>query len=144
MCLQQRRLCRCGRNAAFLSFRDNILFPEILVNLFCPECRDLPAWNGETMVADCGWVLEYNLPRAGNLLRQRGIKGHTPEFLFNEGYLSWLGLSPVDHEVSVQLHRRLEPLIERDLKLYLKTLKAEWLAHVAVLKAAGWRKAQTA
>jgi hypothetical protein len=32
-------------------------------------------------------------------------------------------------------------LIEQDLNLYLKALKAEWLAHVTALKAAGWRKA---
>jgi hypothetical protein len=36
----------------------------------------------------------------------------------------------------------LAPLIEQDLTLYLKTLKEEWVAHAAELKAAGWRKAQ--
>jgi hypothetical protein len=40
------------------------------------------------------------------------------------------------------LHRRLEPLIKEDMSRYLQALKSEWLAHVAKLKAAGWRKAQ--
>jgi hypothetical protein len=145
MCLQLRRICQCGRQAAFLSFRDNILFPEILVQLYCPACGPPAQWDGDTMIEDCGWVLQYDLDRARVRLVQRGVKGTvTPEFLLIEGYLSWLGFSPGDHEVSAELHHRLAPLIERDLPLYLKTLKTEWLAHVAALKAAGWRKAQRA
>ena len=39
MCMNLRRFCSCGRNSAYLSCRDNLLPAEILVNLFCPECR---------------------------------------------------------------------------------------------------------
>ena len=39
MCMNLRRFCTCGRNSAYLSCRDNLLPGEILVNLFCPECR---------------------------------------------------------------------------------------------------------
>jgi hypothetical protein len=66
----------------------------------------------------------------------------TPAFIFDEGYLSWQGLAPGDQEVNTRLHQRLAPLIEQDLALYLKSLRSEWVAHVARLKAAGWRKAQ--
>jgi hypothetical protein len=34
------------------------------------------------------------------------------------------------------------PLGQQDPALYLESLRTEWLAHVAALKAAGWRKAQ--
>jgi hypothetical protein len=142
MCQFERRFCACGRNSAFLSFRDNILSAVCLINLYCPECRSRAAWNGATMVKDCGWVMEYDLVGARALFWQRAIKTEiTPEFIFDEGYLTWLGLAPGDQELNSRLHRRLEPLIEEDLNLYLKTLKTEWLAHVAELKAAGWRKA---
>ncbi|HEY9073436.1 MAG TPA: hypothetical protein VIN67_04820, partial [Desulfobaccales bacterium] len=66
----------------------------------------------------------------------------TPEFIFDEGYLSWQGLAPGDHEVNARLHKSLAHLIEPDLALYLKSLRAEWTAHVAGLKAGGWRQAQ--
>ena len=33
-------------------------------------------------------------------------------------------------------------LIEQDLTLYLQARRSEWVAHVALLMAAGWRKAQ--
>ena len=33
MCMNERRFCDCGRNSAFLSFRDNLLPPEILLKI---------------------------------------------------------------------------------------------------------------
>jgi len=137
-----RRFCSCGRNAAYLSCRDNLLPAEILLNLFCPQCRP-GALEADTMLQDCGWVLEYDVDRAQAFFALRGIKSRaTPEFIFDEGYLSWQGLAPGDQEVNTKLHQRLAPLIEQDLAMYLKTLRAEWVTHVAQLKSAGWRKAQ--
>jgi len=145
MCRNESRFCRCGHQAAALLFRDNLLFPEILLNLYCPECQDRAVWNDATMIRDCGWVMEYDMPGAHALLRHRGINAAvTPEFLFDEGYLSWQGLAPGDQDLNAALHRQLSPLIEQDLPLYLQSLKSKWLQHVAELKAAGWRKAQAA
>lgn len=145
MCRNERLFCRCGRNSASLLFRDNLLYPEILINLYCPLCRDQAVFNGATMLRDCGWILEYDINGAQALLQQGGVKAAaTPEFLFDEGYLSWQGFSPGDLDLNAALHRRLAPLIEKDLPLYLQSLKTEWLKHVAELKAAGWRKAQAA
>jgi hypothetical protein len=143
MCMNQRRFCECGKNSVFLSFRDNLLPPEILLHLYCPRCAPPAAWEEAVMLADCGWVLEYDVDRAQNYFDLRGLKPRaTPDYLFDEGYLSWQGLAPGDQEVNAQLHRRLEPLVRQDYALYLQRLKTEWTAHVAGLKAAGWRKAQ--
>lgn len=143
MCMNERRFCQCGRNAAFLSFRDNLLPPAILLNLYCPECRRQAEWDGAVMLEDCGWTLEYDVDRAQVFFNLQGLKARaTPEFIFDQCYLSWQGLAPGDQEVNTRLHQHLAPLIEQDLALYLKSLKTEWLAHVAALKAAGWRKAQ--
>jgi hypothetical protein len=142
MCVSLRRFCACGRNSSYLSCRDNILPPDILISLFCPECRPDRLGN-DAMLQDCGWVLEYDLARAQAFFTLRGFKRRaTPEFIFDEGYLSWQGLAPGDQEINTRLHQQLAPLIDQDLALYIKSLRAEWLAHVAQLKAAGWRKAQ--
>jgi hypothetical protein len=142
MCMSLRRFCSCGRNSAYLSFRDNILPGGILINLFCPECRPRSIGD-DTMLQDCGWVLEFDVERAQAFFTLRGVKCRaTPAFIFDEGYLSWQGLAPGDQEVNTRLHQRLAPLIEQDLARYLKSLRSEWVAHVAQLKAAGWRKAQ--
>jgi hypothetical protein len=138
-----RRFCVCGRNSTFLSFRDNLLLPEILLNLYCPQCRPPAPLDKTTMLEDCGWVLEYDVERAQVYLDLRGLRQQaTPEYLFDQDYLSWQGLAPGDQEESARLHRRLEPLVRQDYALYLKSLKTEWTAHVAGLKSAGWRKAQ--
>jgi hypothetical protein len=145
MCLQQSRACLCGRRMAYLSFRDNVLTPEILRTLYCPECSSQAEWDAACMVADCGWILEYDMSGARFFMNQRGLNTEvSPDLLFDEGYLTWQGFSPLDHEVNSELHQRLAPLTQYNMQEYLQSLKSEWLAHVAALKAAGWRKAQHA
>ncbi|MCK9375325.1 MAG: hypothetical protein M0P73_04150 [Syntrophobacterales bacterium] len=142
MCLNLRRFCVCGRNSTYLSCRDNLLPGEILLNLFCPECRP-DSTEEDTMLQDCGWVLEYDVERAQAYFDLKSMQVRaTPGFIFDAGYLSWQGLAPGDQEINTRLHQRLAPLIKQDLALYLQSLRAEWVAHVAQLKAAGWRKAQ--
>ncbi|MEW6388322.1 MAG: hypothetical protein AB1491_12470 [Thermodesulfobacteriota bacterium] len=143
MCFQQLRACQCGRNSAYLGYRDNVLAPEVLVNLYCPECRPQDESLSKDMIEDGGWVLEYDLPAAQVFFNRRGFPHPVnPDFIFDEGYLSWQGLAPGDQAFNNELHHRLAPLVQEDLNLYLQKLKEEWLAHVAQLKAAGWRKAQ--
>jgi len=92
-----------------------------------------------------GWILEYDMEGARGLLQQQGVRGPvTPEFLFDEGYLSWQSLSPGDQDLNAALHRRLAPLIEQDLSQYPPVHEERMAVHVAELKAAGWRKARKA
>jgi hypothetical protein len=143
MCFMESRRCACGRHLAYLNFRDNILPPEILINLYCPDCSAEVTFDPECMVADCGWILEYDMEGAQHFMEKRGLRRQvTPDLIFDEGYLSWQGFAPKDHEVRAQLHQRLAPLIQEDLKQFMESLKNEWLAHVQQLKAEGWRRAQ--
>ncbi len=145
MCMMESRRCVCGRQAAHLNFRDNILVSEILVNLYCPECSSQADFDPQTMVTDCGWIMEYDMDGAQAFFRQKNLNpALTPEMIFDEGYLTWQGFSPKDHEIRTELHQRLAPLIQEDMKRFLQSLKDEWLAHVERLKAAGWRRAQQA
>jgi len=143
--MMESRHCFCGRKLAYLNFRDNLLSPEILVNLYCPECSPQANFDPETMVADCGWIMEYDMEGAQTIVVKRSLSlALTPEIIFDEGYLTWQGFSPGDHEIRAELHQRLAPLIQEDMKQFLESLKTEWLAHVEHLKAAGWRRAQQA
>ena len=145
MCMMENRRCFCGRQAAYLNFRDNILPPEILVTLYCPECGPQGDFNPESMVADCGWIMDYDMEGAQAFFLKRGLsQALTPEFIFDEGYLTWQGFSPGDHLVRAELHQRLAPLIQEDMNQFLQSLKSEWLAHVERLKAEGWRRARLA
>jgi hypothetical protein len=145
MCMMESRRCVCGRKLAHLNFQDNLLSPEILVNLYCPECSLQANFDPKTMVADCGWIMEYDMEGAQAVFLKRSMgRDLTPEIIFDEGYLTWQGFSPGDHEIRAELHQRLAPLIQEDMKQFLESLKTEWLAHVERLKAAGWRRAQQA
>jgi hypothetical protein len=145
MCMMETRRCVCGRKAAHLNFRDNLLSPEILVNLYCPWCSPQANFDPETMVADCGWLMEYDMAGAQAIFIKRNQDRElTPEIIFDEGYLTWQGFSPGDHEIRAELHQKLAPLIQEDMKKFLESLKTEWLAHVERLKAAGWRRARQA
>jgi hypothetical protein len=145
MCMMDSRRCVCGRKLAHLNFRDNLLNPEILVNLYCPLCSPQADFDPETMVADCDWIMEYDMEAAQTIFLKRSLGlALTPEIIFDEGYLTWQGFSPGDHEIRAELHQRLAPLIQEDMKQFLESLKTEWLAHVERLKAAGWRRAQQA
>jgi hypothetical protein len=145
MCMMESRRCVCGSKMAHLNFRDNLLTPEILVNLYCPLCSPQANFDHETMVADCGWIMEYDMEGAQAVFIKRNLSPElTPEIIFDEGYLTWQGFSPGDHEIRAELHQKLAPLIQEDMKQFLESLKTEWLAHVERLKAAGWRRAQQA
>ena len=74
MCMNQRRFCECGHNSALLSFRDNLLPPEILLKLYCPRGASPAVWDEAARLADCGRVLEYDVDRAQNYLDLRGIR----------------------------------------------------------------------
>jgi hypothetical protein len=145
MCMMVSRRCVCGQKLAHLNFRDNLLSPEILVNLYCPHCGPQANFDPETMVADCGWIMEYDLEGARVLAAKGNLAQRlTPEYIFDEGYLTWQGFAPGDHDIRAELHTRLAPLIKEDMSRYLQALKTEWLTHVEGLKAAGWRRAQQA
>ncbi len=145
MCMMESRRCCCGQKMAYLNFRNNLLTPEILVSLYCPDCAPNADFDPETMVADCGWIMEYDMEGARAFFVKENLdSAMTPELIFDEGYLTWQGFSPRDHEIRVELHRRLAPLVKGDMNLYLQSLKDEWLTHVERLKDEGWRRARQA
>jgi len=145
MCFSVRRTCVCGAQEAHFMHRDNILPEAILVNLYCPECRHQAVWNPQTMTEDCGWILEYDMEGAKFFFWEKGIvEDVTPDFLFDQGYCSWNGLTPIDLPIRARLHAELAPLFQQDRRAYIQALKETMLRHVQELKEAGWRKAQSA
>mgnify|MGYP000977386429 CR=1 FL=1 len=143
MCLSIRRTCACGKEEAQFMHRDNVLPEAILINLYCPECRSQADWDGATMIEDLGWILEYDMDGAKFFFGNKGMDDDiTPEFLFDEGYCSWNGLTPQDLAERTRLHAALAPLLQQDRLAYIKAIKETMINHANDLKTAGWRKAQ--
>ena len=101
-----------GRSPVYAS---GYILPEaILVNLYCPECRSQAAWDGETMTDDGGWILEYDMDGAKFLFWEKGLVNEvTPDFLFDEGYCSWNGMTPQDLAERTRLHAAWRPCSRR-------------------------------
>ena len=142
MCFHQKRSCTCGGDEAYLFHRDDILPEKVVVNLYCPQCSVLALWNDSTMLEDVGWLIEYDMEVAKFYFEVKGIDTPvTPEFIFDEDYCSWYGMSPKDLEENARLNRELLPLQQKDKLAYFNQIKKRYLARFKKLRDAGWRKA---
>ncbi|MBW1979926.1 MAG: hypothetical protein JRJ12_01785 [Deltaproteobacteria bacterium] len=125
-------------------FRNQILPVEVVSELFCPLCSLPVDFDSERMIADNGWLLEFDMDLARACLRGAGIEKRdiNPAFLFDEGYASWNGLTPNDLEQRILERQDILPLAKENMRLYLEEIRRWGCARVQKLRDAGWRKAQ--
>ena len=64
MCSNHRLVCSCGNNQANIMFNNHILPPEVVNDLYCPECSTDLALDAECMILDNDWVMEFDIPLA--------------------------------------------------------------------------------
>ena len=144
MCSNHRLPCSCGRNYANLMFKNHILHPNVVSNIYCPECSKNVNLDLECMLADNDWILEFDLRLAGGCLQQANISAvHlSPAFLFDQGYASWNGFTPNELDQRLVERQDILALADRDMRLYLAELKRWGCERVQKFREAGWRKAQ--
>src|SRR5574337_880616 len=98
MCIDHSTNCVCGKNHASFHFKDEVLPFEVVTELYCPECSREVLQDPATMLADNGWLIAYNMEVARFLLLKIAPADKvTPEFIFDEGYCTWRGVTPTDH-----------------------------------------------
>jgi hypothetical protein len=134
--------CKCGMNSVSFNFRDDILPHEVVRTLYCPECSPAVGFNPGTMIADKGWIIEYDMEVArftGNKIARDVAL--TPEFLFDEGYCSWRGMYPNDHIDSAREREELIGLAKTDPRRYFQELRNWGNQRMERLAREGWRKA---
>ena len=144
MCMEFSMTCKCGTKSASFNFRDEIMPPDVIIRLYCPDCsRDL-SFNADSMLADNGWVIEFDMEVAGfaalkspHLLRAE----LTPGYLFDEGYATWRGVYPGDHIDSMRERKEIISLSTIDPRGYIKKIKSWGIRRMERLRDEGWRKA---
>jgi hypothetical protein len=141
MCMDYKVSCECGKYTASFSFRDNIMPPEVVNRLYCPECASGIEIDPSRMLVDNGWIIEYDMDIARFAARVLPVKELTPEWIFDQGYCTWRGLYPMDYIDSVNERQRITELSRRDPKRYLEELKEWSIKRMDRLRAEGWRKA---
>jgi hypothetical protein len=136
--------CECNSREAGFDFKDGIMPPEVINRLYCPECSKELAFNPETMIADNGWVIEYDMDVAefsAAKLPPTLRENLSPEILFDKGYATWCGIHPDDHFVSICEKAALARLAEVDPEGYAEKMKTWSSQRIKRLKEEGWRKA---
>ena len=144
MCNNHRLVCGCGKNQANIMFKNHILPPGVVNNLYCPECSKEIAIDGECMVVDNHWVMEFDLHLAGSCLSRANINTESlsPTFIFDEGYATWNGFTPDDLEQKMEERQGIIALATKDMHRYLSEMRRWGCERSQKLREAGWRKAQ--
>lgn len=144
MCTEYKRVCRCTKKEASFNFKDNIMPPEVIEALYCPECSRNIAFDPISMVEDNGWIIKYDMEVA-SLYRKRlpyeDLEDFLPEMLFDKGYATWRGIYPGDHIDSAREREELAKLAKTDSKRYFKEMREWAIKRMERLKKEGWRKA---
>ena len=146
MCMSHRVTCRCGERSADLTMRDGIVGPEVVRELYCPECARDRAFDAAAMLEDNGWWIVYDMDVAESRanMMPRGSGRLTPEFLFDEGYCTWVGYCPGDMARAADEKAEIVKLMKVDPKAYVKAFTSWARNRVVRLSDEGWRKARTA
>ncbi len=144
MCMEYSMSCECGSRRASFNFRDEIMPPEVISRLYCPDCSGEINIDSSSMIADNGWVIEYDMEIAEFAsLKTPRLAGTslTPETLFDEGLATWRGIYPGDHIDSALEREEIVRMAKTDPKGYIERIKSWGIERMERLRAEGWRKA---
>ena len=143
MCVEHRLICKCGTSSASFNFRDEILPVEVIAGLYCPRCSGDIAYDAESMLADNGWIIEYDMDAIRFMKKKLPADAvFSPAFLFDEGYCTWQGVYPGDQVDSAREREELLKLFHIDRKKYLDEFRTWGKSRMNRLAREGWRKAQ--
>ncbi len=142
MCVDHAKTCVCGRSSASFNFKNEVMPPEVVNRLYCPTCSADVKFNPETMLADNGWIIEYDMDVARFMKQRLPVSVPvSPDYLFDEGYCTWRGVYPTDHIDVVQERQEIVALAKTDQKRYLEEIKTWGIKRMERLASEGWRKA---
>lgn len=146
MCVSHRMTCECGASTAELTMRDEVLGPEVVKTLYCPECSAGREIDPGSMLSDNGWVIVFDMELAGFHAPRMAPppSGLTAEFVFDEGYCTWAGYCPGDIRKAAEERAEIVKLMKVDPKAYVRALTGWGRDRAARLAAQGWRKARAA
>lgn len=144
MCMKIELPCQCGKESAQFNNLNNILPPSVIAKVYCPECSGDVEVDKNTMLVDNGWIIEYDMEQIKFLLAKIGIPASqiTPEFIFDERYSTWQGVTPTDMVQSIREREEIVKLAKIDKKKYVETIKSWSINRMQDFMDAGWRKAQ--
>ena len=147
MCMEVKKRCYCGKKEASFHLKDNIMIPEVISDLFCPECSKQIEIDTATMLYDNGWLIKYDMILAKSLAENKlkiSKNEVNPAFLFDQGYATWQGTYPGELDDIVEEKQKIVAIMQQDPRLYFQKIREWATARMERLKEEGWRKAKAA
>ncbi len=144
MCMAHEINCSCGSNMAGFSFKNEIMSGEVINRLYCPACSRDIKFDPETMLADNGWIIHYDMEIARFQAQKISPKPDevTPHFIFDKGYCTWRGIYPSDHIDSAVEREEVVKLAKINPRKYLEEIRGWANERMKRLEREGWRKAR--
>jgi hypothetical protein len=93
-------------------------------------------------VWDNDWVLEMNMDAARLYAGSMGIAPEeiTADWIFDEGYATWVGITPDDTKRRNQERDEIQKLAKTDILAYYQAMKEWGLNREKRFSEEGWRK----
>ena len=138
----QAGLIRCGQKQAEIFFGKMLLNARSVEHLYCPECSTGYEDPQPDRVWDNGWVLELNMDVINSHASSFGMGGDTftADWVFDSGYVTWVGITPEDTERRNRERDEIQQLAQTDLLACINAMKEWGTGRERRFSREGWRK----
>jgi hypothetical protein len=142
MCESYFIKCQCGTKNAEIFFGKMLLSETSVKQLFCPDCSKGYEEAQPQRVWDNGWVLELNMDVIRSHSPTFGMASDTltAEWVFDSGYVTWVGITPDDTERRNQERKQIQQLAKTDVLAYISAMKKWGIEREKRFSEEGWRK----
>lgn len=142
MCESYFLECQCGEKKAEIFFGRMLLNESSVKRLFCPKCSEGSDPPDSQRIWDNGWVLELDMEKIKPHSSTFGIPADdlTAEWIFDSGYVTWLGITPDDTERRNRERDEIQQLANTDTLAYIKAMKEWGIGREKRFSEEGWRK----
>ena len=142
MCQSYKVPCTCDQKTAEIFFGKCVLNETAIEEVYCPHCSQNVNTECDSRVWDNGWVLELNMDAVRLSAASMGISAEevTADWVFDEGYATWVGITPDDTEQRNQERDEIQKLAKVDVRAYYEAMKSWGLDREKRFSEQGWRK----
>ena len=142
MCQSYRKVCACGQNTTEIFFGRMILDETSVAKVYCPDCSQNIETESDSRVLDNGWVIELNMEvvKARAQVMEISPEEATADWIFDQGFVTWVGITPDDHQRREEERSEIQKLAKTDLLAYYQAMKDWGISREKRFIEEGWRK----
>ncbi len=142
MCESYKTKCVCGQKTAEIFFGKMVLTESSVAKVYCPICSQDIDCERSDRVWDNDWILELDMDVLRTHAASMGVDSQevSAGWVFDQGYATWVGITPDDTERRNQERAEIQKLAQTDLLAYYQAMKEWGLNREKKFMKEGWRK----